>query len=126
MNRFARAAAYGGGGVGLAGALLTGLLLGQAQLAKRAIPLPSAPPPDGSGFYPGGGDLIRLAMLGDSSAAGLGVDHPEQTPGALIAAALEQPVEYRCLAVVGADSTHLAAQVVAALSQPLDIAIIMI
>lgn len=126
MNRFARAAAYGGGGVGLAGALLTGLLFGQAQLARRAIPLPSTPPPDGSGFYPGEGKVLHLVMLGDSSAAGLGVTHPVETPGAVIAAGLEQPVKYRCLAVSGADSTHLASQVATALNRPVNVAIIMI
>ncbi|WP_018351662.1 SGNH/GDSL hydrolase family protein [Longispora albida] len=126
MNRFAKAFAYGGGGLGLAGALLTGLLFGQAQLAKRAIPDADRPPPDGSGHFPGDGMPIRLVMLGDSSAAGLGVDHPAQTPGALIAASLGVPVEYRCFAVVGAESGHLAAQIELASAHPMDIAIIVI
>ncbi|MEV6523753.1 SGNH/GDSL hydrolase family protein [Longispora sp. NPDC051575] len=126
MNRFAKAAAYGGGGLGLASALLTGVLFGQVQWAKRVIPLPDAPPPDGSGHYPGDGPTLRMVMLGDSSAAGLGADHPAQTPGAMIAAALGQPVDYRCLAVVGADSRHLAPQVEAALTEPVDLAVMII
>ena len=59
-------------------------------------------------------------MLGDSSAAGYGVQLPEETVAAVIATGLAEklgrPVLLRCLAVVGAQSTDLPPQVEAALS----------
>src|SRR2546430_16666659 len=85
-GRLAAAAAYGGGGVGLAGVLAAMLLVGQARLARRTIPLAESPPPRCDGRYgteyPGG--PIRLTMLGDSSAAGFGGDRPRGTPGAAL------------------------------------------
>ncbi|OEV05385.1 GDSL family lipase [Streptomyces oceani] len=58
---------------------------------------------------------LRLAMLGDSTAAGLGVHIPRQTPGGVLAPALaavaERPVELRCVAVSGAQSDGLERQV---------------
>ncbi|EST32194.1 hypothetical protein N566_20245 [Streptomycetaceae bacterium MP113-05] len=70
------------------------------------------------------GDLqirpIRLAILGDSTAAGQGVHRPRQTPGALIASALaavaERPVELRNVALPGAQSDDLERQVTMLLS----------
>lgn len=112
----AKAAAYGGGGlVGVGGAVF-GLLAGQAQFARYRIGLPSEDPLDADGRYgDGDGEPIRFAMLGDSAAAGLGVDEPRQTTGAVLAAGIAdaagRPVEYRCLAKVGAQSADLSAQV---------------
>jgi lysophospholipase L1-like esterase len=69
-------------------------------------------------------------MLGDSSAVGLGVHRAEQTPGVLIASALtelaERPVRFVRLAVSGATSARLAAQVELALAEKPDVAVIMI
>jgi lysophospholipase L1-like esterase len=60
------------------------------------------------------GEPIRLALLGDSSAAGYGVDAPRKTIGALLATGLAEqvrrPVDLRCAAVVGAQSRHLGLQ----------------
>src|SRR5204863_2636937 len=106
-RRVASAAAYGGGGVGLAGLLAAVLLLGQARLARRTIPQAEAPPPRCDGRYGTEyeGVPIRLAMLGDSSAAGLGVELPRETPGAVLASGLAEqlgrPVTLRSFAVVG-------------------------
>ena len=71
-----------------------------------------------------------LAVLGDSSAVGLGVERAAETPGVLIAAALaelaERPVRLVRLAVSGAESRDLDAQVDKALAEHPDVALIMI
>jgi len=116
-RRFVTAAAYGGASVTAAGMLATGVVLGQALIARRVIPAAEQPPPRCDGRY--GCDLegepIRLALLGDSSAAGYGVDAPRKTIGALLATGLAEqvrrPVELRCVAVVGAQSRHLSPQI---------------
>jgi len=88
-RRIAAAAAYGGGGLGLIVSACWGLLLGQAKLARRVVGPPSASPPVGDGVYgSGGGRPLTLGLLGDSSAAGLGVQETWQTPGVLLATGL--------------------------------------
>ena len=71
-----------------------------------------------------------FAVLGDSSAVGLGVERSTETPGVLIAAALtelaERPVRLVRLAVSGAESRELDAQVDKALAEQPDVALIMI
>jgi lysophospholipase L1-like esterase len=61
-------------------------------------------------------------MLGDSLAAGLGVDGPEQLPGAILARALAQdadrPVQLDTLAICGCTSRRLGGQVDALLLDP--------
>ncbi len=58
---------------------------------------------------------LRFAMLGDSTAAGYGVEHADQTPGALLAAALAahsgRPLLLANVARVGAESDELYEQV---------------
>ncbi|MEP7020946.1 MAG: SGNH/GDSL hydrolase family protein, partial [Pseudonocardiales bacterium] len=58
---------------------------------------------------------IRIAMLGDSSAAGVGVYRDRDTPAAQLAIAISdvarRPVHITNVAVVGAESQGLAAQV---------------
>lgn len=131
-RRFARAAVYGGGGVSAMGALITGVLVGQAVMARRTIPLAESPPPRCEGRYGTEHDApeIGLVMLGDSSAAGYGVDMPRQTPGALLAAGLAEqtsrPVRLRCFAVVGAQSADLPPQVQRAIDLRPDIAVIFV
>jgi lysophospholipase L1-like esterase len=131
-RRVAVAAAYGGGGVGLAGALAAGVLVGQARLARRVIPRAESPAPRCDGRYGSQfpGEPLRLAVLGDSTAAGLGVDRARDTPGALLAAGLverlHRPVVVRCLAVVGAISAGLVPQVELATEFQPDLAVILI
>lgn len=131
-GRLARATAYGGGGVGLIGVLAAGLLYGQAEIARRMIPLAENPPPRPDGRYgtENAGPDIRLALLGDSSAAGYGVERARDTTGALLAAGiaerLHRPVALRCHAVVGALSAALGPQVTLTLARPPDLAIILI
>jgi lysophospholipase L1-like esterase len=131
-RRVAAAAAYGGGGLGLAGVAAYGLLLGQARLARRAIPRATAWLPDGDGVY--GADLpgepLTFALLGDSSAAGYGVSVAGETPGALLAAGLApmlgRPVRLVCRAVVGARSAGLEAQVSAVLREKPAVTVVMV
>jgi lysophospholipase L1-like esterase len=130
-RRIATAAAYGGGGVGAAGAGLYGLMVLEARLARRAIGTPQGEPPAADGKYgPGDGEPLLLVVLGDSTAAGLGVDTPDQTPGALVAAGLAEiagrPVDLTNFAAVGAESRHLAEQVEQALPLGPEAALIMV
>jgi lysophospholipase L1-like esterase len=113
----ATAAVYGGGGLGVLGGAFYGVLAAQARLARRVIGPAQYEPPDGSGMYGSGlpGDELSLAMLGDSGAAGYGMDHPWQTPGALLAAGLSdmarRPVRLTTVAVVGAETGDLHEQI---------------
>lgn len=136
-RKIAMAAAYGGGGLGLVGAGAAGILVGEAKLARRAIGKPQGTPPTCDGVY-GAPELaqvapIGLALLGDSSAAGLGVHEAHETPGALLAAGLAEasgrPVRLRCVARVGAKSQDLQRQIDLVLrdaSPPPDIAVVMV
>src|ERR1041384_5236705 len=92
VKRIARAAALGTGGVGAAGVLIYGLLLGQALAARRIIPVAMAPAPRPDGTYGASypGEPLRLVVLGDSAAAGYGVALPSETLGAVIASALAE------------------------------------
>jgi lysophospholipase L1-like esterase len=130
-RRIATTAAYGGGGVGLAGAGFYGLLRLQAGLARRAIgqPADDAPKADGRyGHY--AGEPISVVVLGDSSAAGVGVHTPEQTPGALIAAGLAEiaarPVELTVVARTAARTSDLAEQIRQAADARPELALVMV
>jgi lysophospholipase L1-like esterase len=126
-------AAYAGGtGLGLVAAA-GGLVLGEARLARRTIGEPTEHAPDPSGSYGRprrGVKPLHLAVLGDSSAAGLGVDDAAQTPGALLAGMLARDLHRRVQldvqAVTGARSKDLDIQVQRALRHPVDVAVIMI
>jgi lysophospholipase L1-like esterase len=131
--RLATGAAYGGGGVGLAGAAMVALLRAQARSARRRVESRTSKgdPPSGDGIYGRGrGKPIVLAVLGDSSAVGLGVHRAAETPGVLLAAALaelaERPVRLVRLAVSGAESYELDEQVDKALVEHPDVIMIMI
>lgn len=124
-------AAYGGGAVGAVGAAGYAVLRAEATFARRTIGVPTAtaPVPDGSyGRYLG--TPLRLAIVGDSSAAGLGCDAPDETPGALLAGGLARDlrrrVELDVVAVVGARSADLDVQVARALKRPVDLALVMV
>ncbi|WP_431044035.1 SGNH/GDSL hydrolase family protein [Streptomyces sp. P1-3] len=120
-RRIAAAAAYGGGGIGVVGGVAVGLLLTEMSLAKRVIGESEETPPCADGRYGfalalrNGRSPLRLAFLGDSTAAGQGVHRPRQTPGALLASGLaavaECPVDLRNVATPGARSDDLDRQV---------------
>ncbi|MBK5306000.1 MAG: SGNH/GDSL hydrolase family protein [Frankiaceae bacterium] len=129
----ARRAVYGGGATGLLAALGAGLFAAEAKLARRTIGEPTEHAPDPAGSYGRprrGVRPLRLAMLGDSSAAGLGVDDAAQTPGALLAGMLardlDRRVELDLQAVTGARSKDLEIQAQRVLRHPLDVAVILI
>ncbi len=126
-------AAYGGGAVGTLGALGWAVLRAEARLARVTIgePKETAPLATGSwGRGRRGRTPLRLAVLGDSSAAGLGCDIAEQTPGAVLAGSLAREQHRHVLldvhAVVGARAADLDAQVARALLRPVDLAVVMI
>lgn len=113
--RTVAAAAAAGGGIALSA--LYGFLAGEAVLARRAIGPADARPPSADGLY--GDDLpgrtIRCLVLGDSAAVGYGMDHADGTPPAMIGIGLSHvldvQVEIRSLAVVGARTSDLDAQI---------------
>jgi len=132
-RRLAAAAAYGGGGLSLLGGALYGLLAGEAKLARRAIGEASGePPPDPTGWYGRGrpGPALKVALLGDSGAAGYGVDLVVDTPGAHLATGLaraaDRRVHLRAYAGVGAQSSDLGGQVERAVPTDPDLAVILI
>lgn len=133
-RRIAVAAAYGGGGLTLLGAAAAGVLVTETKLARRLIGEPHSEPPIADGTYGirNGRPALNLALLGDSSAAGLGVHDPNETPGALLASGLSEvagrPVRLTNVAKSGAVSADLAEQVRRVLDSPLTphVAVIMI
>lgn len=123
--------AYGGGALGALGLIGYGLVRAESALARKTIGVPTEEPPDPRGTYGRYRSRpLRLVMLGDSSATGLGCDVPAQTPGALLAGGvsrdLRRPVRQDVVAVVGAQSADLDVQVARALTEPVDLAVIMI
>jgi lysophospholipase L1-like esterase len=123
-RKVAVAAAWTGGALGALGALagaLFGVVIGETKLARRRIPEAVEQPPvshDTTWAAPGvsaSRPPIRLAVLGDSSAAGYGVQRDRDTPAAQLAigisAIARRPVHVTNVAVVGAESNQLPAQV---------------
>jgi lysophospholipase L1-like esterase len=131
-SSWARLAGYGVAGAAVAAVGGIGLLVGQAEQARRTIPRAQTPPPRGDGRFGArlGGEAITVAILGDSVAAGYGVGKPRQTPGALLATGISRrlgrPVRLHRLAVVGATSARLAPQVADALELRPDLAVIVV
>ncbi len=116
-RKLVSAAAYGGGGLSLVGASLYGVLRAEAKVARVVIGTADSPRYDATGWYGHGrpGPAIKLALLGDSSAAGYGVADVTETPGAILASGLaeraDRMVYLKQLAVVGAKSGDLPPQV---------------
>ncbi len=131
-KKVATAAAFGGGGVSLLGASLYGVLRAEARLARNAIGNASGVPPDATGWYGKGrgGPALKIALLGDSSAAGYGVDTVRETPGAHLASGLaegaDRRVYLRSLAFIGAQSRDLDRQIDKALPTEPHVAVILI
>lgn len=112
----------------------TTLFFVQAALARRAIGTPdesTVPTVDGT-YGSGPGAAIRLGFLGDSTAAGLGAHHAEETASGVVASGLAamsgRRVGLTSVAKVGATSFGLRDQVSELLrtSPALDVAVILI
>lgn len=139
-RRARKAALYGTGGLGVAGVVgaagLFGVLWGEAKLAERRIPVAKDAPPvshDTTWAAPGvslNRPPIRFAMMGDSTAAGYGVFRDRDTPAAQLAigisAVARRPAHVTNVAMVGAESPQLPAQLDELGDTRIDLAIIMI
>ncbi len=131
-RRLASAAAVVGGGASVLSASLYGVLRAEAAMARRLIGTTNRRVPDATGWYGRGrpGPAIKIAVLGDSSAAGYGVTSVEQTPGAWLGSGVaeraDRRVHLREYAAVGAQSSQLDRQVSRALLSDPDVAVILI
>ncbi|MGH8962703.1 MAG: SGNH/GDSL hydrolase family protein [Jatrophihabitantaceae bacterium] len=140
-RKIATVAAYGGGGIGalgaVGGAALFGLMFGETKLARRRIPIAETDPPNSDNTIWAAAGVstsrppIRIALLGDSTAAGYGVHRERDTPGAQLAigisGAARRPVHVTTVAVVGAETHELAEQLDRLESRPRpELAVIMI
>lgn len=134
-----KALIFAAGSVGGLSGAAYGLLNGQSKRARTIIGIPRDLPlnadgryfPDGSGpFPPSRGDSLSFAMLGDSLAAGLGVELPDQLPGVRLARGLaeelDRPVRLVTHAISGSRTTDLEAQVDRALVDPPELALVII
>jgi lysophospholipase L1-like esterase len=116
-RRAAAAVAVGGGSISVLGGSLWGVVLAEAQLARRTIGNADGVPPVASGWYGHGrpGPALKIAVLGDSSAAGYGVERVEQTPGAILASGIAEAADRRVYLVavprVGAQTRDLQQQI---------------
>ncbi|WP_134764863.1 SGNH/GDSL hydrolase family protein [Nocardioides sp. 1609] len=132
-RKLASAAAFGGGGLSLLGAGLYGVLTAEAKLARKTIGEASSDPtPDATGWYGRGrpGPALKIALFGDSSAAGYGVHRVEEVPGALLGSGVaeqgDRRVYLREFCKVGAVSADLAGQIDRALPIEPHLAVILI
>lgn len=127
----------GAAGTALTGAAAVGLGYGlvqaEAKITRRIVGNPFDGAPDDDGVYGAApGDPVRLLVLGDSTAAGMGADNRYQTIGAILSAGLAaimgRPVELTNEAVVGAESSDLSAQLSRALARidQADVAVVLI
>jgi lysophospholipase L1-like esterase len=117
----------------MAGAIAAslGVLVAQARLARRAIgPQRGVPPYQDGRFGPVTGTSIRLALIGDSVAAGLGADVATDTVAGVlvrgVGEATGRPVLMINHAIVGARSADLECQVTRCLSARPHVAVIII
>ena len=117
-RRIAARAAYGGGGLVATSATAAAVLWAEARYARRQVGEVTAEPyrVDATYLAPGvTGSPLRLAVLGDSAAAGLGADSPSDTPAFLIAQGLAdqsgRPVRLVNAAVIGAQTSDMDAQI---------------
>lgn len=108
-----------------------GVLTAEALEARRRIGRRTTTAPYADGRYGSGpGTSIRLAVLGDSGAAGLGADSPADTMGAILATALSEvsgrTVTLSNHAVIGAQTKDIDEQVDRALWTRPHVAVIMV
>lgn len=138
--RLLRTTAVAVGALGGVTSAAYGLLSEQSKRAREVIGVPEDPPFNADGVYLPGADapvagadlpgLLRFAVLGDSLAAGLGVDAAAQLPGVLLARGLAEesgrPTELLTWAVSGSTTQDLPGQVDGALTRPPHVALVII
>jgi lysophospholipase L1-like esterase len=118
--------------VSVMGAFLYGVLRVEAMLARRTIGKADEEPPDSTGWYGKGrpGPTIQIALLGDSSAAGYGVEAVQDTPGAHLGSGVvdvaDRRVYLRSFAFVGAQTRDLDGQIDRALAVEPHVAVILV
>jgi lysophospholipase L1-like esterase len=117
---------------------MVGVILGETKLARHRIPQATTDFPDSDDLTWAAAGVsarrppIRLALLGDSLAAGYGTHRERDTPAAQLAigisAAARRPVHVTNVAVVGAASRELAEQLdrLRGRPHPPELAVIMI
>jgi lysophospholipase L1-like esterase len=138
-RRAPRIVLWAGGGLGglaATGAVgLLGVLWGEVKLAERRIPIAKDPPPSNDTTWAASGvsrtrPAIRIALLGDSTAAGYGAYRDRDTPGAQLAIGISEaarrPVHLTNVAVIGAEAADLGVQVSAVSPSRPELAVIMI
>jgi lysophospholipase L1-like esterase len=114
------------------GGSLYGVLRTEAMMARRVIGNAEGTPPDPTGWYGTGrpGPSLKIALLGDSGAAGYGVSRVEDTPGARIASGIADAADRRVylssFCKVGAQTRDLDPQITKALALEPHVAIIVI
>ena len=142
MTGMFRTTAVAAGCLGGIGSAVYGLMIEQSKRARRVIGAPAEKPPHADGVYlpdgtgplspaePRAIDAIRLAVLGDSSAAGLGAECADALPGVAVARGLAEesgrPVRLSTFAVSGSTSRHLAGQVELAVADRPDVVVALI
>lgn len=135
--RILRTLIFAAGSVGGLSGAAYGLLNGQSKQARSIIGIPTELPINADGVYlpDGTGPVARreamaFAMLGDSLAAGVGAETPDQLPGVCLAIGLAEesgrPVRLVTHAVSGAKTVDLEAQVDRALIDPPYLAMVII
>jgi lysophospholipase L1-like esterase len=143
VTRTRRIATIAGGTLGAAAGLgltavagLAGVMWGEGRLAKRRIPISTDAPPvsdDTVWTAPGVSATrppIRIALAGDSTAAGYGTHRDRDTPAAQFAMGISEvarrPVHVRNVAVVGAESKDLEPQIDQLVGAPPELVLILI
>jgi lysophospholipase L1-like esterase len=126
-----RLLALAAGAVGGMTGVAYGLFTSQSRRARVVIGVPAAPPLRADGVYGSGpGRPVRFAMIGDSMAAGLGVDDPEDLPGVLLARGLAdetgRAVRLETYAISGSTTRDVVAQVDRVVADPPDLALVII
>jgi lysophospholipase L1-like esterase len=126
-NRLTRGAL--GGALAAAGAG-AGVLAAEVWAAarRRYAPAGSAPPVEGD-FGDPGADRLRLVLLGDSIAAGVGVTRTEDTVGSVLARRLAGPtrrIRLAGAAIAGSGTGDLGPQVSRALLGRPDVAVLLV
>ncbi len=116
FRRFAAATLLAAVGAAVSAAAVAFLFRVEGEVARRTMgsPLGDVAPMADRTYHKNFGNPVRLLMVGDSIAAGLGASQPKYTLGARLAKGLARQsgraVRLRTIAVVGSETSMLAGQ----------------